>query len=397
MIENLVIEVLRRHRSDWHSSFFFFKWASGQEGYSHGTGALNEMLDILGRMKQFELMRRLVDEIPQEKRKSLVNERTFAILLNRYASGHKEDYAIEMFYKRKEFGLELDNAAFQTLLMSLCRYRHVEAAESLFLPKQDEFPPDIKSRNIILNGWCVLGSLREAKRFWNDIIISMCKPDLFTYGIFINSLTKAGKLNQAVKLFRSMWEKGCPPDVPICNCIIVALCFKKRIPYALAIFGEMNKRHCLSDVATYNSLIKHLCKIQRMEKAFELLDEMKRKGCFPNTRTFGYFLKSMKKPEEVPGLLERMGRSGVKLRGDTCNLLLKLYTNWDHLGGVRSTWAEMEKNGMGPDQRSYTIMIHALYDKGRLEEALLYSAEMTCKGMILEPKAKMLVEAIERK
>lgn len=395
--EELAFEVLKRHQSDWSLALFFFNWAAGQQGYSHGSRVYNEMLDILGRMKRFDLMRKLVDEIPQEKRTSLVTERTFAILLNRYASGHKVEEAIEMFYRRVEFGLKLNSSAFETLLMSLCRYKHVEAAESLFLLKQDEFPPDIKSRNIILNGWCVLGSLREAKRFWNDIIASGCKPDLFTYGTFINSLTKAGKLSKAIELFSSMWKKGCTPDVAICNCIIDALCFKKRIPDALTIFSEMNERGCLPDVATYNSLIKHLCNIGRMEKAYGLLDEMEQKALLPNTRTYGYFLKSMKKPEEVPVLLERMARNGCRIMGDTYNLILKLYMNWNNQERIQSIWFEMEKNGMGPDQRSYTIMIHGLYDRGRMDEALHYFTEMKSKGMIPEPRTRLLVKAIELK
>ncbi|RWR86424.1 putative pentatricopeptide repeat-containing protein [Cinnamomum micranthum f. kanehirae] len=397
LTEDLVLEVLQRHQSDWSRALFFFNWGFGQQDYSHGSRAYNEMLDILGRMKRFELMKKLVDGIPQEKRISLVTDRTFAILLNRYASGHKVEEAIEMFYRRVEFGLKLDNTAFQTLLMSLCRYKHVEAAESFFLLKQDEFPPDIKSRNIILNGWCVLGNLREAKRFWNDIITSRCKPDLYTYGTFINSLTKAGKLSRAVDLFSAMWKKGCAPDVAICNCIIDALCFKKRIPDALTIFSEMNERGCLPDVATYNSLIKHLCNIRRMEKAYELLDEMEQKGCIPNTRTYGYFFKSMKKPEEVPLMLERMERNGCRMMADTYNLILKLFIGWNDQERVQSIWGEMEKNGMGPDQRSYTIMIHGLYSKGNMDETLQYFNEMTSKGMTPEPRTRLLVKAIELK
>jgi hypothetical protein len=60
--------------------------------------------------------------------------------------------AIEMFYKRKEYGFEVDLVGFQTLLMSLCRYKHAEETEALFLQKKDEFPNVIKSFNIILNG-----------------------------------------------------------------------------------------------------------------------------------------------------------------------------------------------------------------------------------------------------
>ncbi|KAG9449723.1 hypothetical protein H6P81_009688 [Aristolochia fimbriata] len=395
--KELVCEVLRRHQSQWKSALFFFNWAESRQGYSHDSHAYNQMLDILGKMKQFKLMRQLVESIPSEKRAMVVTEKTFEILLNRYAGGHKVEEAIDMFHKRKDFGLKLDNVAFQTLLRSLCRYKHVEVAESLFYLKKDEFPPDIKSRNIILNGWCVAGRLYEAKRFWNDIITSGCKPDLFTYGIFINSLTKAGKLGTAVKLFNTMWEKGHPPDVAICNCIIDALCFKKKIPDALVIFREMNEKGCEPDTATYNSLIKHICNIRRMDEAYKLLDEMEENGCHPNARTYNYFLKSLAKPDEVPLLLKRMKKSGCRITGDTYNLILKLFIQWDYFEGVQSIWNEMEKTGLGPDQRSYTLMVHGLYKKGSMDKALSYFKAMISKGMIPEPRTKLLVKAIELK
>ncbi|KAH7665603.1 Tetratricopeptide-like helical domain-containing protein [Dioscorea alata] len=334
------------------SALCFFNWASKRQGYGHESRAYNEMLDILGRMKQINTMRHIFGEIPKERAATIINEKTFAVLLNRYAAAHKVEDAIEIFYKRKDYGFELDL--------------------SLFLLKKYEFPPVIKSRNIILNGRCVLGSLREAKRFWNDIISSRCKPDLFTYGIFINSLSKAGKLGTAVKLFTAMWKKGCQPDVTICNCIIDALCFKKRIPEALEIFGETNERGCLPDVATYNSLIKHLCKIRRMEKVRELLDEMEQKGCLPNSRTYSYILKTMKKPEEVVELLQCMKRGSCKIDSDTYNLILNLYVRWNYHRGVQTVWTEMETCGLGPDQRSYTIMVHGLHSQGKLDEALHY-------------------------
>ncbi|PIA36570.1 hypothetical protein AQUCO_03300039v1 [Aquilegia coerulea] len=399
--EEFVLLVLKWHRSEWKSALQFFEWVfkgGKSKGYLPGSDVYNEMLDILGRMKRFEELGQVFDEMSQ--REGLVNERTFGILLNRYAGGHKVEEAIEIFYKRREFGFEVDLFAFQTLLLSLCRYKHVEVAESLFLEKQNEFPLDIKTLNIILNGWCVLGSLREAKRFWKDIVSSKCKPDRFTYGIFINCLTKSGKLGTAVKLFRSMWKTSYAiPDVAICNCVIDALCFKKRIPEALVIFEEMKEKGCPPDVATYNSLIKHLCKIVRMEKVHELLEEMKEKKgcCTPNAITFNYLLKSMKKPEEVPVILERMRRNGCQITGDTYNLILKLFLDWNDIQGVQSVWAEMEKNGVGPDQRSYTIMIHRLHKKGRMEEGLKCYNEMVSKGMIPEPRTSLLVPAMKMK
>ncbi|KAL9678994.1 hypothetical protein QQ045_016846 [Rhodiola kirilowii] len=395
--EELVLNVLRRHKSDWRPAYIFFNWARRVSGSSFGVRVYNQMLDILGKLKRFDEVAQVLDEM--SKRKDLFNERSYGIVVHRYAAAHKVEEAKDFYYRRPDFGLSKDLIAFQTLLMALCRYKHVENAELLFRFMNGQFCNDIKTRNIILNGWCVLGSLKEAKRFWNDIIMSRCRPDKFTYGIFINSLSKAGKLSSAVKLFRAMWEKGCDPDVAICNCIIDALCFKKRIPEALEIFKEMNERDCLPDVVTYNSLIKHLCNIQRMKKVYELLDEMEQKGgdCVPNGRTYGYLLKAVKSSEEAPKLIERMQRNGCKMTGDLYNLILSLYMKWDLKEKVKSTWADMEKNGMGPDQRSYTIMVHGLYEKERIQESLRFYKEMTSKGMVPEPRTVFLVNAMNIK
>ncbi|KAL4554325.1 hypothetical protein LXL04_039545 [Taraxacum kok-saghyz] len=400
--EDLVLNILRRHRSDWKSAYLFFTWVSNSSGYSPGTGSYNEILDILGRFKRFTEVSQLLDEM-SNKNNNLINERTYGVVVNRYAAAHKIEDAIDFFYKRKQFGLKLDLIAFQTLLLSLCRYKHVEAAEFLFHSKKHEFPHTIKTMNIILNGWCILGSLRESKRFWNDIVSSKHKPDKFTYSIFINSLTKSGKITTAVNLFQAMWEKGCTPDVTICNTIIDGLCFKKRIPQALEIFREMNDKHISPNVSTYNSLIKHLCKIRRMDKVNELLKEMKSKGddygydCRPNDRTYCYLLNCAKNVEEVVGIKEEMERGGVRVMGDGYNLMLRLFMGWGDEERVRWVWGEMEKKGVGHDQRSYTIMVHGFYEMGRLEEALGYYNEMVSKGMVSEPRTKVLVQAIDIK
>ncbi|KDP27363.1 hypothetical protein JCGZ_20187 [Jatropha curcas] len=395
--EDLILNVLKRHHSDWKLAFIFFNWASKRGQAFLGSSVYNEILDILGKMRRFEELTQVLGEM--SKREGLVNEETYRILVNRYAAAHKVEEAINVFNKRRDLGLELGLVAFQKLLMCLCRYKHVEIAETLLYAEGNSFDLDIKTMNIVLNGWCVLGNVHEAKRFWKDIIGSKCKPDLFTYGTFIKALTKKGKLGTAMKLYRALWETQCKPDVVICNCIIDALCFKKRVPEALEVFKEMNERGCLPNVATYNSLIKHFCKIQRMEKVYELLDEMQEKkgSCMPNNITFNYLLKALKKPEELPEFLERMKRNGCAINGDTYNLTLKLYMDWDCEERARNTWNEMEKNGLGPDRRSYTIMIHWFYDKGRIKDALHYFGEMTSKGMVPDRRTEILVDTMNMK
>lgn len=394
--DDLVLDVLQRHRSDWRPALVFFNWASKSNTYEPSSHACNEILDILGKMKRFEELHQVLDEMSQ--RKGLLNEDTFNTLLRRFAGAHKVEEAVQIFHRREDFGFELEldpEPPFRTLLMWLCRYKHVEEAETLFHTKRKElmFRPDIKTWNVILNGWCVLGNVHEAKRVWKDIMASKCKPDLFTYGIFIKALTKKGKLGTALRLFNGMWDKGCKPDAVICNCIIDALCFKKRVPEALEVFHGMEERGCEPNAATYNSLIKHLCKIRRMEVVYELVEDMERRkgSCLPNAVTYGYLLKSLKTPGEVPGVLERMERIGCGMSDDVYNLVLRLYMKWDDPDGLRRTWDEMERNGWGLDQRSYTIMIHGHCENGRIKDAMRYFREMTSKGMVPEPRTEKLV------
>ncbi|KAL9145854.1 hypothetical protein ABFS82_13G071500 [Erythranthe guttata] len=393
--DDSILNMLERHRSDWKPSYAFFSWVrrtKNSTGFAPNTPIYNKILDTLGRMKRFQELHQVLVEM--SSRKNLIDERTYGVVLNRFSAAHKVDESIELFNNIQSLGLERNLVAFQTLLLSLCRYKHVEAAEKLFRNTKSEFEEDIKTWNIILNGWCVLRSLPDAKRFWMDILKSDCKPDKFTYGIFINALSKSGKISTASKVLRKMWEKDCTPDAPICNTVIEGLCYKKQIPEALKIFSEMNQKGCPPNAATYNSLIKHLCKIQRMEKVYELLNSMDEKGetCSPNAVTYGYLLKAAKNPKEVDTILERMKKKGCKLEADTYNLALRLFTEWGDEERVKYFWDEMERNGLGPDRRSYTIIVHGLYDKGKIANALQYFAEMTEKGMEPESRTKILVD-----
>lgn len=397
--EDLVLNLLKRNAFDWKPAFTFFSWASRRRGCSFGSTVYNEILDVLGKTRQFHEMKQVLDEMA--KKKGLFDETTYTVLLRRFAAAHKVDEAVDVFNKREAFGLEVNWDSFRELLMWLCRHKHVEQAETLFNSKKMEFgvKHDIKSLNIILNGWCVLGDVREAKRFWKDILASNCRPDRFTYGTFINALTKKGKLGSALKLFRAMWDNGHDPDVATCNCIIDALCFKKRVPEALSVFQEMKEKGCAPNSATYNSLIKHMCKIGRMEIVNELVREMELKGgsCSPNALTYGYLLKSLRRADEVPEVMRSMQKNGCDMNGDLSNLVLRLYMGWGHKEGVMSTWCEMERCGLGHDRRSYTIMIHGLYDRDRIEDALLYYEEMVLKGLPTEPRTEILMSAIKDK
>ncbi|KAL0743585.1 hypothetical protein Bca4012_085098 [Brassica carinata] len=395
LTEGVISEVVNRNRSDWRPAYTLSRLILKKSvNLSSSSSVYNEILDVLGKMRRFEELHQVFDEMSER------DEKTYGVLLNRYAAAHKVDEAVKVFERRREFGIEDDSVAFHGLLLWLCRYKHVEFAETLFCSRRREFDGcDLKAMNIVLNGWCVLGNVHEAKRFWRDIVASKCRPDVVSYGTMINALTKKGKLGKAMELYRAMWETGRDPDVKICNNVIDALCFKKRIPEALGVFKEMGEKGCSPNVATYNSLLKHLCKLRRTEKVWELVEEMEHKGgsCSPNDVTFGYLLKYSQKPEDVEAVMERMRKNMCEMTSDLYNLVFRLYVQWGDEEKAREIWNEMERSGLGPDQRTYTVMVHGLHSKGKIREALSYYREMMSRRMVPEPRTEILLYQIKAK
>lgn len=393
LTEGLVLEVVNRNRSDWKPAYALSRLILKKSIELTSASVHNEILDVLGKMRRFEEFHQVFDEMPER------DEKTYGVLLHRYAAAHRVDEAVKVYERRREFGIEDELVAFRGLLMWLCRYKHVEFAETLFCSRRREFDDDIKTMNIVLNGWCVLGNVHEAKRFWKDIVASKCRPDVVSYGTMINALTKRGKVGKAMELYRGMWETGRDPDVKICNNVIDALCFKKRIPEALGVFKEMSEKGCSPNVATYNSLLKHLCKLRRTEKVWELVEEMEDKGgsCSPNDVTFGYLVKYSQRPEDVEAVLERMRRNMCEMTSDLYNLMFRLYVQWGEEEKAREIWNEMERSGLGPDQRTYTVRVHGLHTKGKIGEALFIYREMMSRGMVPEPRTEILLNQVKAK
>ncbi|KAG2317820.1 hypothetical protein Bca4012_068763 [Brassica carinata] len=95
---------------------------------------------------------------------------------------------------------------------------------------------------------------------------------------------------------------------------------------------------------SYNSPLKHLCKIRRTEKVWEVKEEMEHKGgsCSPNDVTFGYLLTYSQKAKDVEAVLERMGKNMCEMTSDLYNLM--------------SYYREMMSRGMVPEPRTKILL-----------------------------------------
>ncbi|KAL5776871.1 hypothetical protein ACOSP7_009797 [Xanthoceras sorbifolium] len=191
-----------------------------------------------------------------------------------------------------------------------------------------------------------------------------CKPDVYAYNVLINALCRVGNFNKARFLFQQMELPGfrCPPDVCTYTILISSYCkysmqtgckkaIRRRLWEANHLFRIMLFKGFVPDIVTYNCLIDGCCKTYRIERALELFDDMFKKGCVPNRVTYNSFIRFYSAVNDIDKAVEMM----------------RMMQKMNH--GV-------------PTSSSYTPIIHAYCEAGRVLEAKNFLIELVDGGSV---------------
>eukprot|EP01018_Ginkgo_biloba_P014229 Gb_06907 [translate_table: standard] len=384
----LVENILRGYANNWKLAYGFFMWSGRQVGYKHNTQVFNAMINILGKVKQFDIAWEMIEQMNNAgKEGSLVSEKTFRIMFKRYAAAHMVKEAIEAFHRMEYFNLKSDRAAFHSLLDALCEHNHVVEAERLSIGKDSIFSPETKTFNILLSGWCKVRAWSECRRFWKEVNqLEGFHPDIFSYSIYMDALCKSGNPKKALKLYWQMKESGCEPDVTIYNIVVHVLGQANRVNDSLKLLHAMLDTGCRPNVVTYNSVIRNLCKIGKVHKAYQLFEQMAHQHCIPNAVTYHCFFSVLKKPKEVLVLFDKMVKNGCIPTIETYIMLMRKFGSWGLLRIVFMFWNQMEQNGCSPNECAYKALIDALIRRGRYHLARKYNEEMVARGISSDPR-----------
>ncbi|XP_057973791.1 pentatricopeptide repeat-containing protein At1g77405 [Malania oleifera] len=191
-----------------------------------------------------------------------------------------------------------------------------------------------------------------------------CKPDVYAYNTIIYALCRVGNFKRARFLLEQMELPGyrCPPDTFTYTILISSYCkyslqtgcrkaIRRRLWEANHLFRIMLFKGFVPDVVTYNCLIDGCCKTYRIGRALELFDDMNKRGCLPNRVTYNSFIRYYSAVNEIEKAVEMLRRM------------------------------EKMKHEM-PTCSSYTPIIHALCEVGRVVEARDLLVELVDGGSI---------------
>lgn len=217
-----------------------------------------------------------------------------------------------------------------------------EATAAFYRMKQFHCKPDVHAYNTILLALCRVGNFKKARFLLEQMELPgfRCPPDTYTYTIMIGSYCKYSMQTGCRKAIRRrMWEA---------NHLFRHMLFKGFVP----------------DVVTYNCLIDGCCKTNRIGRALELLDDMNKRACVPNRVTYNSFIRYYSAVNETDRAIE----------------MLRKMQSMNH--GI-------------PTSSSYTPIIHALCEAGRVIDAYRFLIELVDGGSVpREYTYKLVCDAI---
>ncbi|XP_057442673.1 pentatricopeptide repeat-containing protein At1g77405 [Lotus japonicus] len=204
-----------------------------------------------------------------------------------------------------------------------------EASLTFYRMKQYHCRPDIRAYNTLIYALCRVGNFARAKFLLEQMELPgfWCPPDAFTYTILISSYCRHGILTGCRKATR------------------------RRLYEAGRLFRLMLFKGFVPDVVTYNALIDGCCKTYRIQRALELFEDMKKKGCAPNRVTY--------------------------------DSLIRYYSATNEIDRAVEVLRDMQRLNHGiPSSSSYTPIIHALCEAGRVAEAWSFLVELVDGGNV---------------
>ena len=253
-----------------------------------------------------------------------------------------------------------------------------------------------------------LGKIKQFKLIW-ELLFVMKEQRLLTketFALICRRYVRAKNIKEAIETFDRMGKFGLTPEVSDFNSFLDTLSksknvktaqeifidFRRRFPVDLktytillegwgttlnlskmtAVYKEMMSDGFEPDDVTYGILIRGFVKCRRINDAVNLFDEMILRKLKPGPHIYCTLVNGLgaeKRLTEALKYFELSKASGYPLDIPTYNALIGSYC-WVHqFENAYKILSEMKNSKLGPNARSYEVIIHHLVKAKRTEEA----------------------------
>lgn len=318
-----VNEVLKRQQ-DVGLASEFFEWAKKQEGFKHDVHTFTTMVGILGRVRKFDAIASLLEDMVMDGCKPSVV--TFNRLIHCYGRAKQMNEALQIFHHMKRVGCLPDKVTYCTLIDLYAKAGFFDVAMDMYRQMQQAgLQPDTFTYSVMINCLGKAGELSAAQKILNEMIGKGCIPNLVTYNILMDLHAKSGKYEMALKLYSDMQETGFRPDQVTYSIVMEVLGHAGHLERAEHIFAEMQEAGWAPDTTVYGLLVDMWGKAGNLGKACAWYNKMLDSGLTPS----------------VP----------------TCNSLLGAFLRENLYDAGRQVLQDMMNQNLAPSLQTYTLLL----------------------------------------
>lgn len=297
------------------------------------------------------------------------------------------DEALRLIREYKQRGTTINAAVLASTIKACTSKRQFTEGLAVY----DSMAEDATSTFSDKSVWsCLLFCAMEAKSYscctmFFERIKACGTPSVKDYGHMVRYASLQNMWQFSLQILGEMNTNHIDIDSVVYNTILATCVAANQVDEARKLLEEMERIDGVTDVITYNTLMKGYAKADRMAECFDLYKSMGMRGIAPSQVTYGILLDgciNANQVDKAAEVFDSMIRDGCKMNTVLFTTLIKGFVRAGEVDQAMKVSEKMNVEGsVSPDLITYSILIKANCDVGRLGEALGLLQSMLERGI----------------
>lgn len=250
----------------------FFKEIENEilkQPFSHNLVLYNNLLNYYCKVGEFESAGKVFNNLQTK------DETSWTIMIQILVQERKLNEAIQLFREMKKSNV-IPNEKTYSFILNACadsqnKQLFKELEEGI---KKFKFTNDLGFQNSLINYYCRIGELGNAKQYFDKIKLN----DVSHWTTMILGLVECKKSNEAIQLFQEMKNTKLVPDLRTYTTVLSACADLKNKTLFKEIEKDIKKEEYANDLILQTNLINYYCKVGEVKAAREVFNRMKTKN-----------------------------------------------------------------------------------------------------------------------